>query len=244
VKVVVPKVTLRILLLAVILTVLMAWGISAIPEGASTLVSPGQTRTAPAASTVTADGGNVTQVNISASSQTQAWQGFFGEVNGSIVLEDTSGDLFFSWNITNISGEIYASRDSAIVFASITPNNNCSIDNVLTGFGLSDSVNNTFINNSNRAIQVGTVAINASTACAVYTYISSAPQSTSFNEMILTDDPNNLTNASVGGNTSVYTTVINSNTVGFDGVTHDYQLLVPVNRTSGFNTYAFYAELG
>ncbi len=233
---------INVLLLLVFFSFVVA--VRAIPEGAATLVSPGQTRTSPAASTVTADNGNVTQVNISASSQTQAWQGFFGEINGSIVLEDTSGDLFFSWNISNISGEIYASRDSAIVFASITPHNNCSIDNFLTGFSLADSVNATFINNSNRAIQVGTVAINVSTACAVYTYISSAPQSTSFNEMILTDDPNNLTNASVGGNTSVYTTVINSNTVGFDGVTHDYQLLVPVNRTSGFNTYSFYAELG
>lgn len=235
--------TVIVIAMLILLTAVIA--VRAIPEGVTVAVGTPETKAAASATggNVTADGGNVTNVNITAITQTGAWQGFFGEVaaNGSITLQDASGDVFFSWNATNLSGEIYASRDSGINFALIKPNNNCSIDNVLTGFGFSDSVNNTFTNNSNVAISVGNVVINASTACAVYTYVNSAPQSTSFNEMILSDD---VVNATVGGNTSVYATVINSNTVGFDGATHDYQLLVPVNRTAGTNLYFFFAEIG
>ena len=216
----------------------------AIPEGVTVVVGKQETRTAPPVNNVIVDAGNITEANISASTQTAAWQGFYGEVNGSIILADTSGDMFYLWNITNMSGEIYSSLDGAIIFANIFPENNCSRPNWLTGFGYSDSANNTFINNTNKQVQVGNVIINASTACSVYTYVSSAAQSSIFNEFILTDDPNDGTNASIGGNTSVYTTIINKDTIGYDGVAHDYQLLVPVNRTAGFNTYAFYAELG
>jgi hypothetical protein len=240
----VPKRVLRVLVVGLVLAALAASAIRAIPEGATVVVGVKETRTAPPVNNVTADGGNITEINISASTQTMAWQGFYGEVNGSIILADASGDLFYLWNITNISGEIYSSLDGAIVFASIFPENNCSRPNWLTGFDYSDSSNNTFINNTNNQVQVGNVIINSSTACAVYTYVSSTAQSSTFHELILTDDPNNRTNASIGGNTSVYATIINKDTTGYDGATHDYQLLVPVNRTAGYNTYAFYAELG
>ncbi len=229
--------------LAVLVSVL-AMAAYAIPEGATVVVGRQETRASQPVNNVTADAGNVTEVNISASSQTLAWQGFYGEVNGSIVLEDASGDLFYSWNITNISGEIYASLDATVVFANINPDNNCSQDNWLTSFELADSANNTFTSSSNRQVQVGNVIINASTACAAYTYVNDAAQSSVFHELVLTSIINNATNASVGGNNSIYTTIINKDTTGFDGATHDYQLLVPVNRTAGFNSYAFYAELG
>ncbi len=235
-----------IILLLIILGIGLA--VRAIPEGAQVTIGAPQTRTPPTPGNVTAAGGNITEVNISVSSQTLAWQGFFGEVNGSIVLEDASGDLFFSWNITNISGEIYASRDNAVNFALIAPNNNCSVDNILTGFDKSDSVNNTFTPNNNRFMQVGLVAINASTACATHTYVNSSPQSTFFNVIILTDDLNantstNLSDPDVGGNTTVYATPIDANIEGFDTVQHDYQLLVPVNRTTEITVYFFYGEL-
>jgi hypothetical protein len=248
VKVVVPKAYARVVLLGLLLAALIAGAISAIPEGAQVAIGSQETRATPVPQNVTADAGNVTNVNITSNSQTQAWQGFFGDVNGSLVLEDASGDLFYSWNLTNVSGEVYASRDNAINFAAIFPNNNCSIDNVLTGFGRSDSVNNTYSPATNRAVLVGNVQINASSSCATYTYVNDSPQSAFFHNIILTDDPNvNATgqpNATVGGNTSVYVALIENNIAGFDSATHDYQLLVPVNRTSGFSIYAFYAELG
>jgi len=242
----ISKSFLRFVVITIMLSGAIAWAATAIPEGATVLVGRTQTRTSPTPQNVTADAGNVTEVNITANSQTQAWQGFFGDVNGSLVLEDASGDTFYSWNLTNVSGEIYTSRDSAISFNLINPQNNCSRDNELTEFGRSDSVNNTYRNNSNTpALAVGTITINTSTACATTTYISSAPQANFFHSVILTDDcfPSPC-NSTIGGNTSVYATPIEPERTGFDGITYDYQVLVPVNRTAGFNTYFFYAELG
>jgi hypothetical protein len=241
----VRKVTAIIVLMVVLLGVVFA--VRALPEGAQVLVAGGETRSTPVPGNVTADAGNVTNVNVTSNSQTQAWQGFFGDVNGSLVLEDASGDLFYSWNLSNTSGEVYASRDNAINFANIFPHNNCSTDNILTNFGVTDSVNNTYTASTNRAVTVGSIAINASSACATYTYVNDSPQSAFFHDLILTDDPNvNATgqpNATLGGNTTVYVALIEGNIAGFDSNAHDYQLLVPVNRTSGFNIYAFYAEL-
>ena len=236
---------MRILAIAIIFSAVLAWAISAIPEGAQTAVGRTETRTSPTPGNVTADGGNVTEVNISISSQTQVWQGFFGEINGSIVLEDASGDLFYSWNVSNVSGEVYASRRSNVNFAIIFPMNNCTTDNILTGASFSDSANETFFPFSNsNPFAIGLVTINASTACSTHPYVSSAPTSGAFEEIVVSDDPNNRSNASSSFNSTTWVGRIHSNTAGFDGATHDYQLLVPVNRTAGVNVYFFYAELG
>jgi hypothetical protein len=225
----------------------MVAAVRAIPEGATAVVGTAETRSPNTPTNVTADAGNVTGVNITSNRQTGAWQGFYGEASGSLVLEDASGDTFYSWALFNISGEVYASRDNAINFANIFANNNCSVDNVLTSFGVSDSVNNTYTASTSRFVEVGAISINASTACGTYTYVNDTAQTAFFHNLILTDDPSvNATgqpNATLGGNTTVYVALIENNIAGFDSNTHDYQLLVPVNRTSGFNIYAFYAEL-
>jgi hypothetical protein len=69
-----------------------------------------------------------------------------------------------------------------------------------------------------------------------------------FENLILSAEHNNATpqqgNFVVGGNQSIYTGILQLNNVhGFDGQMYNFQLLVPVNRTSGFNQYFFYAEL-
>jgi hypothetical protein len=222
----------------------MTAAISAIPDGATVSVGKPQTKNATTAQSVTAAGGNITEVNITADSQTQVWQGFWGQVNGSIVLQDAAAATFYRWNVFNVSGEVYASRSSSVNFANIAPDNNCSNDNPLTGAGFSDSANNTYSNNTNRFIQVGVVAINASTACAVYTFVNSTAQTSFFQDILLTDTANNQTNFSIGGNSTVYATPIEGNIAGYNSVLNKYQLLVPVNRTAGFNTYFFYAEIG
>jgi len=125
---------------------------------------------------------------------------------------------------------------------------------------LADSANNTYTNNSNRFIQVGLVSINVSTACAVYTFVNSSAQSSFFQDIILTSLANffnatvnesvaNLSNLTGTGNNTVYATPIEGNITGYNGLSKtglvgSYQLLVPVNRTAGVNTYFFYAELG
>ena len=178
-----------------------------------------------------AQGGNITPLNMSVNSQTNAWQGFYGEVTGNITLRDNSGDQMYSWSGVNITGEVYASVSNGVNWAGIVGVTVCTADEALTGTG-TDRTNNTFTRNASLVIwNIGNVAINDS--CQTYTYVNNASQTTSFEEIIVSDGVNN-----------VYATKIDSNTAGFDGNTHDYQLIVPDNTTIATTTYYFYAELG
>jgi hypothetical protein len=58
--------------------------------------------------------GNVTELNIFGFSVTQSWQGYFGNVTGTITLEDTSGDVMYNWSESSPDGEIYASKNDTI----------------------------------------------------------------------------------------------------------------------------------
>jgi hypothetical protein len=226
-------------------------GVLAVPEGVSTAtLLSSERRGAQGVGNVTAQGGNITRLALTSNIQTAAWQGFAGNISGSIVLDDASGDRFYSWSLSNISGEIYASRNSSINFNSIYPHNNCTIDESLTGSSSSDRVNRTFTQSGNTVnFSVGLIQINSSSACAVFPFVNStAPSSNMFENLILSAEHNNATpqqgNFVVGGNQSIYTGILQLNNVhGFDGQMYNFQLLVPVNRTSGFNQYFFYAEL-
>jgi hypothetical protein len=217
----------------------------AAPEGIEEItILSSERRTPSVAKNITAQGGNITRLNISASTQTIAWQGFAGNISGSIVLDDASGDRFYRWNLTNISGEIYASRNSTLVFTSIFAVNDCTVDESLTGTR-ADRVNRTYSKSSNFVnFSVGAIAINTTTACAAYPFVNSSLQSSAklFQNAILTPDGNLLNGSQI--NNSIYAGILQDFFVaGFDFQHYNFQLLVPVNRTSSFNTYAIYAEL-
>ena len=204
---------------------------AAAPTGAACSAGSPQSWNGSAICNVTTQGGNITEVNLTVDSQTLAWQGFFGEVSGNITLRDNSGDQMYSWPGAAVTGEVYASSSNSIDWTTVTGVTLCTVDETLTGTG-SDRVNNTFTrNNSVSGWSIGTVAV--TDACQTYTYVNNASQTTSFEEIIL----------SATGATSIYATKINADTTGFDGLTHDYQLIVPETTTSSTTTYYFYAEL-
>ncbi|MBW3018571.1 hypothetical protein KY329_00090 [Candidatus Woesearchaeota archaeon] len=182
-----------------------------------------------AGNSVTAQGGNITPVNITGYSQTDAWQGFYGEITGGITLRDNSGDQLYNWSLISLTGEVYLSQNNAVTWLAIAGQMICTVDENLTGTG-SDRVNNTFTNASLANWDVGGVNITA--ACRTYTYVNNASQAVNFEEIILND----------GTTQYVYATKIYSNTVGYDGVTHDYQIIVPDNTTTATTTYYVYAE--
>lgn len=236
-----------VLLLLFALAVFSSAQVFALPEGVDniTIVSS-ERKAAPGGAPVSAQGGNITRLNITVRSQTIAWQGFAGNISGRIVLDDASADRFYSWNLTNISGEIYASRNTSLNFNNVFPQNNCTIDEVLTGTR-SDRVSRTYFASTNTVnFSVGTTVINSSTACSVRPFVNSTIQSTTnlFENVILSPETNNATNFSIGGNQSIYVGILqDAGTAGFDGQYYNFQVLVPVNRTSGFTTYYFYAEV-
>lgn len=194
---------------------------------------------ADAAGSTEARGGYISSMDLSATPQTCNWAGYFGEVTGTLTLEDVTGDMMYSWAAADIGGEVYASTASSITWSDIAAENVSDVDTALDYMtaNMSDSVTNTFTNSSNSAtVDVGTVAIGDATTAATYTYVDGAAQSTSFEEVILHD-----------GTNVVWTAIICPNTEGFeDGVaTHDYQMIVPEDGSGNTipTTYYFYVEL-
>jgi len=55
-----------------------------------------------------AEAGNVTRMEIYALTQTQTWQGFYGEIEGTITLDDAQNWTMYDWDMAEPQGEIYA----------------------------------------------------------------------------------------------------------------------------------------
>ena len=179
----------------------------------------------------TAAGGNITPVNLTSTTITEAWHGFYGQVAGNITLEDSAGFRMYAWAFNATGGEVYASRSNAVAWATIAAENDCTTDEALTGTG-SDRTNLTFTPSANTVFNVGTTVIAAGSACATNTYVNSTAQAATFEEVIL-DDTANI----------VYTGLLENNAQGFDNGNYDFQIIVPDNRTTAVETYYFYAEL-
>lgn len=221
---------LGVAVLAILLALCLVPGALALPNGVNTDAGTPVTKGFFAVQEIAPLGGRLSNLNATAETQTEAWQGFYGDVLGNITLDDASDSTLYNWlNATN--GIVLTSRNSSVDFTTISAQNDCTIDESLTGTD-SDRVNNTFNASSNTLFTIGPTTIPAGTACALNTYINSTAQSSSFEEIIVTD-----------GSNSIYTTRIEDDLTGFDGQPHDFQLIVPDARNSTTSTYFFYAEL-
>jgi hypothetical protein len=198
-----------------------------------------------AAKTADAVAGNVTEFNLDANSITQTWQGYFGNITGKIVLGNANNDTFYDWTLSNPQGEIYATRLATVpTWSSIACANSTDVTTEDASLGVNqtrdvDSVNNTFLNTTSfNPFYVGSVQINpgVQTCYATYLYNGTGPQSTYFPEVLLADGSGNI----------IYTGLLESDALGFDGRSHDFQILVGEDGHSG-NTapsvYYFYLEL-
>ncbi len=97
-----------------------------------------------------------------------------------------------------------------------------------------DSVTNTFTGIGHPSFFVGTRNL---TSCpSTNTFVSGAAQSTDFHAILLADGDGNV----------AYTTIIDYNSTGYNGETHDFQLLVGENGhgNSDITQYYFWVELG
>ena len=215
--------------------------------------------------------GNITYLTIDAITQTQSWQGYYGQVSGNITLQDGNNNTFYSWTLTEPQGEIYASNGSAVTWANIAcvnytnngsddgaTNYNFNLTDLENMYGMdpadADGVNETFFESgqvtsaydsrdtSHPTVYVGTYTITSGSCPATDTYESGAADGTEFNEILLTD------------NTSIiFTTLIESDianekndTTGYDGANHDFQMLVGEDGHDGDESttpYFFYVEL-
>ena len=203
---------------------------------------------------VNAEAGNVTELVITDTRITQAWQGYFGNITGTITLDDANNNTLYSWALANPVGEIYASNGSSVTWAQIrcvnlTSNGtvgstiNESILETYYGInstdvdGISETFNASYTNAT--GFDVGSIHFNTNNLCPLtYTNINDTYQAISFQEVLLTD------NASI-----VYTSLIERNTEGFKvgKDSNDFQMLVAENGHPGYEStvtpYYFFVEL-
>lgn len=103
--------------LIVLFNVIMASALE--PSGG--LLASGAPETAPSdpAGSVDAQAGNVTALNIFGYSITQTWQGYFGNVSGTIELTDSNNNSLYNWSLVDPQGEVYASSNLSIIWTNI-----------------------------------------------------------------------------------------------------------------------------
>lgn len=237
------KKAVLVLAISLLIAAVGANAVLATPEGVTNItILASQQKSPQGGVAIAAQGGNITSLNIASVTQSKAWQGFVGNISANLSLSDAAGSKMYMWNVTNISGELYASRNSSINWNNIYVVNNCDVDEILTGQG-SDRVSKTFDPSANTVnFSVGTIAINSSTACAALPNVNNTKQkqlgSNLFENVILSPQQGTLQNI------TIYTGILQDQFVhGYDSQDYNFQLLVPVNKTSGFTTYYIYAEL-
>ncbi len=190
---------------------------------------------------ISAQGGNITQVNIEAITITKAWQGYYGNISGNIVLDDADNNSFYSWgNASSLAGEVYATRNSTIQWQNIRCLNGSERADEETYLGQiavsGDSVTNTFNNTAHPSFYVGTVPIGNDTCFSTNANVNGTSQQNAFYQILLSDNSSN----------SIYTTIIENKKHAFNGQIADFQLMVGENEHTGNvgpTSYYFFVEL-
>ncbi len=249
-----------------ILVALLAFLVIAEPFGADS-VEPGTPERAPndSAQSVKAQAGNVTYLEIFGYSITQTWQGYFGNVTGTIMLGDAQRNIMYNWSLASPSGEVFASTNSSIFWTNIqcfnftatgiytdesgsggtTNLHGTNITILENSFNINetdvDGVDETFEligAGTHNNFYVGTKQFNEGECPNTRIFSNSGEGEDNKFEEVLLYEP---VTTSI-----VFTSLLNDDESGFDSATHDFEMLV---LEDGHNTdtqatdYYFYVEL-
>ena len=191
-----------------------------------------------AAQSVQAVAGNVSRLDIHATTVSQFWQGYYGNITGTIVLANANNKSLYQWETANPNGEIYASRNNSIDWSQVGCANQSSIYNEETLLNMGNSserINRTFNQTSNPQFFVGGTDITANSCRSTNAYNASGYQQSDFYQILLSSQ-----------NNMIYTTLIDQNKKGFDNNTYDFEMIVPEDGSNGntaTTTYYFYVEI-
>jgi len=214
-------------LLALIGAMLFGAGIVLAISGASPSAATQSRWSGNTSGNVTTEGGNITQVTISAATLTDRWAAFWGNVSGTIVLGNTTKSVY-NWSVTTPgSGKICVSTGSALAFTSLSA---ATATGINTAFGLgsaADNATNTFVNQTcNVTIVQGSITNTANTTTTG-----------GFNTCA-------ITSGGTAKDNYAFCTALNSTGQNYVGQTVQYQLIVPTNNSvNATETYFFYLEL-
>lgn len=166
--------------------------------------------------------GNVTELDLSGFSNTQTWQGYFGNVTGAIQLADVADNVMYNWSLASPRGEVYASTANGLTWSSIAcldwDTQGVPLE---TAFNLDqtdlDGVNETFSAAKNHLeFYTANVQFAAGACMTAWIYDNTGASATNkFEEVLMTDSVN-----------TIYTSLLENDAAGFDGESHDFQMMV------------------
>ena len=186
--------------------------------------------------------GNITEVDVNGYSTTQTWQGYFGNVTGTVQLADSSDNVMYNWSLANPEGEIYASTASSITWSSVAcfnfTLNGAALEALFNiDSGDVDGVDETFAVKNHDLFYTNNIEFAADSCDSVQLYDSTgASTDGSFEEVLLTD-----------GTNTIFASLLEEASInGFDNRDHDFQMLVLEDghgTDTSTTTYYFYVEL-
>ena len=185
-----------------------------------------------------AQAGNVTELSIHATSVSRFWAGYYGNISGTIVLSNANNASLYEWNATNAHGQIYAARNDTLQWDSVNCANDALVAQEEADMNMGSSperINLTFQYQSHPEFYVGSNPITQDTCKSTNLYDNTGFQTDSFFQILLQE-----------GSTAIYTTIISPETIGYDGNTYDFQMIVPEDGSLGntdTTTYYFYVEI-
>jgi len=223
-----------VLIVVILIGLMFTMKTQAQPTAANLTKGNSSRGTNPSVQSAEAQAGNVTRLNIDQTRITDVWQGYYGNVSGEIVLENAAGDNFYDWQYTSLTGEVYATREIITDWTAINCTNSTQWEaeeatlNIVTD--AIDGINETYNQNSHDTFQVGARIMENCPSTRPY---NGSGVYGEFWNVLLNSDENN----------TVYTAVLAENENAFDNSTADFEILVPVNRTTSTATYYIYVEL-
>ncbi|NQU78720.1 hypothetical protein HQ545_03035 [Candidatus Woesearchaeota archaeon] len=177
-----------------------------------------------------AKAGNVTEMDLSSSTSTLKWAGYYGEVSGDLRLGNSDGDIMYNFGAIDDDQvqAVFASTDTSFDFTGLVVGTAAAVDTAW-GFtaGDSDSAASTLADDTPTVVTVASVP-SANLSATSGTYQSG----------VFTDGSSSVYgDFAFGGSTSIDGTA-------FDGSTSiDYALIVPVNSTELTQTYYFFLDI-
>src|SRR3989338_4993253 len=106
---------IAMLMLAIALFIAFIGASSAEPSGPTITFMNNETKATSGAATINTSGGSITTVILNTTTQNLRWKAYVGNVTGTLTLDDASGFTIFDWSITNLLGEVYATRSSSAI---------------------------------------------------------------------------------------------------------------------------------
>jgi hypothetical protein len=245
---------IRNVILTMAVFVLLSIAANAQPTGPANLITGPDERGGGDASAGVLDqaqAGNTTAMTINSTTISSRWQGYYGNISGTITLDDAQNNTLYSWDLINSQGEVYAVNNSAtpawtqlrcLNFSD--PAENVSVADINSAIGAnsgdSDTVNATFNLTFDGSFTIGSSvtidSVGTMNCSRVSLNVNDVYDTASFDEVVLID---NGTAESV-----VYATILEESTAGFQNVALDFQMIVGEDGDiTAATNYYFYVEL-